>query len=91
MKRVLQTCLALACLGLGLALSTGHKSENLTTRIDDAIHDLEQVKPAIPHAALHARALEILRERTVAKDDSLENSQLARDLGADDLDRQLNK
>ena len=96
MKRVLLTCTALACLGLALAASRSGKTTltgkpTVTERIDNAFSDLTKTHAPIPHAQLHARALELLRERTVAKDDSLENSQLARDLGADDLDRQLNK
>jgi hypothetical protein len=89
MKRVLLTCTALACLGLALAAS--RNSYTVTERIDNAFTDLSKTQAPIPHATLHAKALAILRDRTVAKDDSPENSQLARDLGADDLDRQLNK
>ena len=70
-KRILITCTALAALGLALAASQNGVAETLTTRIDNAIHDLEKVHAPIPHAALHNRALEILRSRplTVAKDD----------------------
>jgi hypothetical protein len=81
-KKVLIACTAFAALGLALAASR-NDGVSVTTRIDNAIHDLEKVATPIPHEALHAKALEILRGRTVAQDDS----QMARDLGADDLAR----
>jgi hypothetical protein len=80
-KKVLIACTAFAALGLALAAS--RNDANVTTRIDNAIHDLEKVSSPIPHEVLHAKALEILRGRTVAQDDS----PMARDLGADDLTR----
>ena len=72
-KRVLITCTALAALGLALAASQNGVADSVTTRIDNAIHDLEKVHAPIPHEALHAKALEILRGRTVAKEDSTED------------------
>ena len=70
-KRILIACTAFAALGLALAASQKGVADSVTTRIDTAIHDLEKAHAPIPHAALHNRALEILRERplTVAKDD----------------------
>ena len=74
MKRVLLTCTALACLGLALAASRNGKATltsktTVTERIDNAFSDLSKSQAPIPHADLHAKALEILRERTVAKDE----------------------
>lgn len=68
-KRVLIACTAFAALGLAFAAS--RNGDTLTTRIDTAIHDLEKAHAPIPHAALHARALDILHSMTltVAKDD----------------------
>ena len=70
MKKILITCAAFAALGLALAASRNGAADSVTERIDHAIHALEQVHAPIPHEALHAKALEILRGRTVAKDDS---------------------
>jgi hypothetical protein len=88
-KRILITCTAIAALGLALAASrNGVTADSVTVRIDNAIHDLEKVHAPIPHTALHAKALEILRGRVVASEDNdLPNSQLARDLGAEELER----
>ena len=44
-------------------------TDSATMRIDNALHDLEKMHAPIPHEALHAKALEILRGRTVAADD----------------------
>jgi len=69
-KRVLITCTAFAALGLALAASSnGITADSVTVRIDNALHDLEKVHAPIPHEALHAKALEILRGRTVAADE----------------------
>lgn len=70
MKRILITCTALALLGTALLASRHGETvtNDLTVRIDDALHDLESVHAPIPHAALHAKALEILQGRIVAKD-----------------------
>ena len=67
MKRILITTTALAALGLAFIASTN--GETVTERIDNAVHDLEKAHAPIPHEALHARALEILRGRTVAADE----------------------
>ena len=64
MKRILITTTALACLGLAFAASRNGAADSVTVRIDDALHDLERVHAPIPHAALHNKALEILRGRS---------------------------
>ena len=70
MKRVLITCTAIAVLGLALAASRRQSiADSITVRIDNAFHDLARAGAPIPHEALHAKALEILRGRTVAEDD----------------------
>jgi hypothetical protein len=57
-------------LATGLALSVGrHKHKTFDERFKDEVQQLTEVQPAIPYVKLHARALEILHEMTVAKDD----------------------
>ena len=71
MKRILITTTALAVLGLALAVSRNVETkDSLTVSINSAFHDLAKATAPIPHEALHAKALEILRGRTIAKDES---------------------
>ena len=84
MKRVLLTCTATRLSRSGALRQPQRQGyltgkPTVTERIDNAFTDLSKtVQAPIPHAALHARALEILRERTVAKDDGPSFDELAR-------------
>ena len=63
-----------------LAFTVGSKADEptLPERIDNANADLMTVQAPIPHVQLHARALEILRGMTVAKDDEVTADAAAR-------------
>ena len=75
--RVLAALSVAALLAVGFSVST--KTEpTLTERIDNANTDLMTVQAPIPHVQLHARALEILRSITVAKDDEVTADAAAR-------------
>ena len=63
---------AIAVVSVGAAAviySTKIEKTNFATRWDNAVSDLEKVHPEIPQEKLQARAVEILRSITVAKED----------------------
>lgn len=72
MKKILLATTATVGLS-ALALVTGlflvSKPETFDSRWQHAASELERVHPEIPNEKLHAKALEILRGRTVAEDE----------------------
>lgn len=63
-RRIFIACAILGLIGMAMLAS---RHGTLTTRINNAHSDLLQAQAPIPQEALHARALQILRDRTVAE------------------------
>ena len=67
LTRILAVVVLVALVATGF---TASRKPTLTERIDYALDDLRTVQSDIPQQQLHARALEILRSMTVAKDEA---------------------
>ena len=74
--RILAALAVAGLLAVGFAVSRNEPT--LTERIDNANADLMTTQAPIPHVQLRARALEILRGMTVAKDDEVTADAAAR-------------
>ena len=66
--RTLAVLTALGILTIGLGSSTGRQHFN--SRWNAALNDIHNHEAPIPHEKLHARALEILRDMTMARSEA---------------------
>ena len=64
----LRTLAVITALGiLAIAFGSSNGRQHFNTRWNAALNDIHNHEAPIPHTALHAKALEILRARTVAE------------------------